>query len=139
MILRLCVVIPVYDNPLTITSVVERALKSCAFPVLVVDDGSRTPVSTLLPVNDRLHVLRLEENQGKGIALQKAVAWCLDRGFTHMITLDGDGQHFPEEIPLLAEAVRKNPWNLVIGERLSDATAPDISHFVRKFSKFWVR
>jgi len=139
MILRMCVVVPTFDNPGTIADVCARVLTSCAFPILVVDDGSRIPVSTLLSPNERQHVLRLAENKGKGIALQEAIAWCLARGFTHMIALDGDGQHFPEEIPLLAEAVRKNPWNLVIGERKMDSTAPGISHFGRGFSNFWVR
>lgn len=139
MILRLCVVIPTFDNPGTIADVCARALKSCAFPVLVIDDGSMVPVATLVPESDRLHVVRLQSNKGKGIALQEALAWCLLRGFTHIIALDGDGQHFPEDIPLLAEEVRKNPWNLVIGERKMDSTAPGISHFGRGFSNFWVR
>jgi predicted LPLAT superfamily acyltransferase/uncharacterized protein (DUF2062 family) len=139
MILRALVVIPVYDNPGTIAGVVSRALGSCKFPVLVVDDGSRIPVATLLPRDERVNVLRWEHNRGKGMALRCAIQWALERGFTHLITLDGDGQHFPEDIPLLAEAVKKNPWNLVIGERTLDASAPGISHFGKKFSDFWVR
>ncbi len=150
MILRLCVVIPTYNNPETISEVVARTLKSCAFPVLVVDDGSEIPVTSLLPPElgrdcengsgkGRVEVLRLAENQGKGLALQRAISYCLALGFTHIITLDGDAQHFPEDISLLAEEVRKNPWNLVIGERKMDETAPGISHFGRKFSNFWVK
>lgn len=139
MILRICVVIPVFDNPGTAANVVARALAAAPFPVLVVDDGSARPVSELLPEHARLTVLRLAENQGKGMALRAALAWCLARGFTHLISLDGDGQHYAEDIPALAAEALAHPWNLVIGERRMDSTAPGISHFGKHFSNFWVR
>ena len=143
MILRPCVVIPCYDNPATIADVARRALASCPFPLLIVDDGSLRPVAELLRaegVRDRrLEVHRFPENRGKGLALRFALKRCLERGFTHMITLDGDGQHFPEDLPLFAEEIRAKPFHLVIGHRRMDESAPGISHFGRAFSNFWVR
>ncbi len=146
MILRACVVIPTFDNPETIVDVIRRTLSCTPFPILVVDDGSNIPVDFLLtngalPIDQtsRINKIRFLENEGKGAALQAALAWCLAGGFTHMITLDGDGQHFPEEIHLLTAEMKQKPANLIIGNRKMDATAPGISHFGRRFSNFWVR
>lgn len=143
MLLRPCVVIPCFDNPATIADVVRRALASCPFPLLVVDDGSRLPVEELLHAegisDPRLEVHRFARNEGKGMALRFALNRCVERGFTHMITLDADGQHFPEDIPLFAEELRRHPFRLLIGDRKMDQSAPGISHFGRKFSNFWVR
>jgi hypothetical protein len=139
MILRACVVIPVFDNPATVAEVVARTLLSCSFPVLVVDDGSARPVRELLAENSRVEVLRLATNQGKGMALRSAIKWCLSRGFTHMLTLDGDSQHYPEDLPAMASEVLAHPWNLVVGERAMDSSALSISHFGKRSSNFWVR
>ena len=119
MILRACVVIPTFNNPRTISNVVSRTLRSAAFPVLVVDDGSEVPVEHLVPaeirLNKRLTILRGEKNLGKGLALQRALQYCVAHGFTHMITLDGDGQHFPEDISVLAAEMKSKPWNFIFG------------------------
>lgn len=143
MILRVCICIPTYNNPRTIADVVEQALSTTEFPVLVVDDGSDVPVSTLLSEatrsNARLEIQRFESNQGKGVALRRAFERAVERGFTHLVTMDGDGQHLHSEIPKLVAAARANPWDMIIGHReMGSKTVPGISKFGRKFSNFWV-
>lgn len=142
MILRICVVIPTYNNNKTITKVVEDTLAQAPFPVVVVDDGSEIPVQSLLKTDDRVHVIRHEYNRGKGVAIQTAICYCMERGYTHMLTLDGDGQHLTSEIPKLVERAREYPWDLVIGHRNMGQHAgevPSISKFGRNFSNFWVK
>lgn len=143
---RLC--IPVYDNAETIVAVVRGCLEHTKLPLLVVDDGSKTPVETLLradvavaaELNRRIHVLRFEENRGKGTALAEAFRVSVSDAYTHLLTLDGDGQHLTEELPKLLAAMERNPWSLVVGSRdLREAEAPPISRFGRRFSNFWVR
>lgn len=161
MILRGLVCIPVFDNPSTIAEVARDCLRETPFPVLIVDDGSKQPVTTILDhhcspgsrgprdagepllrsarASGRLRVLRLEANRGKGAAIQAAVRVAVAEGFTHLITLDGDGQHLASEIPKLLEVARENPWDLVIGSRgLDGPHVPEASRFGRKFSNFWV-
>ena len=74
--------------------------------VLVVDDGSSEPVAeglTDLPVDVVTH----PENQGKGAALLTAATWGQEHGFSHMVCLDADGQHAPDDLPhFLAEVSR---------------------------------
>lgn len=148
MILRVCVVVPTFDNPRTISSVVKDIVSKTDFPVLIVDDGSETPVTNVLyswEVREaleqgRVKVARFEENRGKGAALQFAIERLIAEGYTHMFSVDGDGQHLAREIPKLVEVAKSNPWDLVIGNRrLKSKNVPQISKFGRKFSNFWVQ
>ncbi|MBS1961830.1 MAG: DUF2062 domain-containing protein [Bdellovibrionales bacterium] len=153
MILRIRVAIPTYNNPETIAEVTLRALRETPFPVHVLDDGSTKPVEEILRAeaaaggaelaaalaSGRLKVTRWPENQGKGRAISRGFAEAVADGFTHLITLDGDGQHHPHEALRLAEIAKAHPWDLVIGARKFESdTVPGISKFGRKFSNHWV-
>jgi predicted LPLAT superfamily acyltransferase/glycosyltransferase involved in cell wall biosynthesis len=148
MILRICVVIPTFDNSRTISEVVKDVVMTTPHSILVVDDGSETPVSNVLYSWDvrqaleegRVRVLRFEKNQGKGAAIKFAINDLVQRGFTHMVTMDADSQHHGYEISKLTELAKKNPWDLIIGNRrLKSENVPEISKFGRKFSNFWVQ
>ena len=147
MILRICICIPTYNNPLTIGQVIDDALTMTEFPVLVVDDGSTTPVRTLLSrpaleaqTSGRLTILRHEDNQGKGLALQLAIHEGVRSGHTHLMAVDGDGQHHVSEIAKMVQIAKQNPFDLIVGNRkFKSATVPGISKFGRSFSNFWVQ
>src|SRR5947208_1022373 len=113
MILRIGIVIPTYNNPETIADVVNATLKATHHPIFIFDDGSKIPVAELLPSNPRLQIFRSEENQGKGATLARAIQTLVAQGFTHMLTLDGDGQHLADACRPLIEAARREPWSLI--------------------------
>ncbi|NJL24872.1 MAG: glycosyltransferase family 2 protein [Calothrix sp. SM1_5_4] len=147
MILRVCVVVPTYNNPRTISQVIRDVLVKTEFPVLIVDDGSENPVENALYSFEvkqalgegRVRVVRFAKNHGKGAALRYAINDLVARGYTHMLTMDGDGQHLAGEIPKLVAVARAHPWDLVMGNRrLQGETVPGVSRFGRKFSNFWV-
>lgn len=132
------VVIPVYNQPDRLREVAGRCLR--VHPrVLVVDDGSDPRVAPLvadLPVE----VLRHDVNQGKGAALRTAARHLREQGATHMITLDADGQHDPEDLPRMITSLRAHPEALILGVRAFDGVAvPGSSRFGRAFGNFWVR
>jgi uncharacterized protein (DUF2062 family) len=134
----IAVVIPVYNQPDRLREVVRRCLD--VHPrVLVVDDGGAPQVAPLvadLPVE----VLRHEANRGKGAAIRTAARHLREQRATHMITLDADGQHDPEDLPCMLAAVRKHPEALVIGVRdFEKGGVPGSSRFGRAFGNFWVR
>ncbi len=141
MLVRACVVIPLYNHGGTIRDVVQRALLHCPH-VLVVDDGSTDGGADNiadLPVT----VIVQPSNGGKGKALWTAATYLLheraEQAFTHMITLDADGQHYPEDLPRFFTAMEQNPQAIIIGNR--DFSAPHIpgsSRFGRAFSGFWM-
>ena len=63
-----------------------------------------------------------------------------ERGFDYVITLDADGQHFPNDIPLFLEALHRHPDALIVGSRdLAAQGMPSRNTFANRFSNFWFR
>ena len=141
MILRIGIVIPTYNNPKTIRDVVESVLAHTLQPVYVFDDGSDIPVETLVKPHPRVKICRVNQRSGKGATIARAIRHLVSDGLTHMLTLDGDGQHLARECKKLIEMAKIDPWSLIIGHREMEKTAdvPQISTFGRKFSNFWVK
>ena len=108
------VLIPAYNEEAHIAAVVGGARQY--LPVLVVDDGSRDQTAHLAEAAGA-QVLRQNPNQGKGAALIAGFQHCLATGCAAVITLDGDGQHDPHEIPHLLDYAAQHPVGLVIGQR----------------------
>ena len=114
------ILIPAFDEAATIGLVAARAARYGA--VLVVDDGS-TDGGAARAAAAGADVIRLPRRRGKGMALQTGFAEALARGVERVITLDGDGQHDPDDIPRLLAAAAAAPGALVIGRRLSEGGA----------------
>lgn len=134
-------VIPVYNNGGTIRDVVERTARQPIDGILVVDDGSEDIDVTLsLADISGITVLKHAGNLGKGRALLTALNYLKERHVDYMITLDGDGQHYPEDISIFLPILSEDNHSIVIGARdFSDPHIPEGSRFGRKFSNFWVR
>jgi glycosyltransferase involved in cell wall biosynthesis len=116
------IVIPVFNEALTIGPLVARARRHGA--VVVVDDGS-TDDSGAAATAAGADVIRLSRQRGKGAALRRGFDLALSRGAERVVTLDGDGQHDPDEIPRLLEVAAEHPTAFVIGGRLGVSTAED--------------
>lgn len=142
---RFAICIPVYNNPKTIVEVIEKTLSLSPYPLIVVDDGSDISVESLYleknkTIPQNLSFIRHEKNQGKGVALQTAFKVAVERSFTHLVTLDGDGQHDPADISKLIDCAILNPWSLIVGDRdMQTENVPGSSSFGKKFSNFWVQ
>lgn len=134
----ICVVIPTYNNVGTICDVVERTLQQCQ-DVIVVSDGCTDGTCELLKEIKGITLVAYQKNAGKGTALKRGFKKALEMGFAYAITIDADGQHFPEDIPLMLEANRKNPGCLIVGERkgLETMERSGGSKFANAFSNFW--
>ena len=136
---HLWIVIPCYNNSRTIRDVAQRTLK--VWPnVVVVDDGSTDARISELLKDLPLQVISHAENEGKGNALISAARFVFLKGGVYMLTLDADGQHFPEDIPLFLERLPLEGDKIFIGVR--DFTAlhiPSSSRFGRDFSNYWIK
>lgn len=106
--------IPAYNEEKYVAKVVLRALKYCD-EVVVVDDGSKDMTAEIASELGAT-VLRHQKNMGKGEALRTLFTYCLERGADTLVTLDGDGQHDPQEIPVLLQALNEG-YDVVIGSR----------------------
>ena len=113
------VLIPVFNEAATIGDIVDRA--RLRGPVLVVDDGS-TDATAARAAAAGAEVVTLEARRGKGAALRRGFAEARRRGVARVVTLDGDGQHEPDEIPRLLKVATEEPAALVIGGRLTGLT-----------------
>lgn len=135
---RYCVILPTYNNSGTLADVVERALKVCP-DVIVVNDGSTDNTQTELCGLD-VTVLNHDRNRGKGRALKTGLAYAAQNGFTHAVTIDSDGQHFPEDIPAMIETSLQHPDDIIVGCRnLTTENMPRQNTFANRFSNFWFR
>ncbi len=136
--LRAAIVIPVYNHGAKVRKVVEKCLQF-RLPVVVVDDGSTDCTSDVLASLSGITVIRHEENRGKGASLLTGFAAVLQSA-DWAITIDADGQHNPNDIPLLTCAASGGQRPLVIGKRteMEQKNVPWTSRWGRKFGNFWV-
>jgi GT2 family glycosyltransferase len=109
------IVIPVHNEAGTIGDVVRGAARHG--DVLVVDDGS-TDGSSEVASSAGADVIRLTRRGGKGAALRRGLTEALARDAQRVVTMDGDGQHDPDDLPRLLAAATQAPDALVIGGRL---------------------
>lgn len=137
--IRVCVVIPTYNNAATVCDVAERSL-ACVADVIVVNDGSTDDTLRLLDgMSGQITVLSYPDNKGKGHALQTGLDYARSHGFTHAITIDADGQHYPEDIPLFIKAAADgNAGAIILGNRgMEHENMQAKSTFANRFSNFW--
>ena len=114
--MRICAVIPAFNNETTISKVVEKTQREIDH-VVVVDDGS-TDETARFAEDAGAHVIRVSKNRGKGNALRISFRYALANNFDAIITLDSDLQHDPSEIPKFIRHHAINRPKIVIGARL---------------------
>jgi len=136
--LRCAIVIPAYNHGAQVRKVVEKCLQF-GLPVVVVDDGSTDSTSDVLVSLSGVTVIRHKQNQGKGASLLTGFAAVL-RFADWAVTIDADGQHDPEDILSLTQAVPARQRPLVIGKRedMGHKNVPWTSRWGRRFANFWV-
>ncbi len=131
------VVIPARNEAATIADIAARTLRVAA-TVIVVDDGSTDGTHERL-AGLAVVLLRNGRNLGKGASLWRGMQHALALGANGVVTLDGDGQHAPEDVPRLVGAARAHPGDIVIGARLvGRAAAPLARRYANRFADFWI-
>ena len=114
-------VIPCLNEAGTIGPLVDQVRRHLS-TVLVVDDGSTDDTATQAK-QAGARILRHSANQGKGAALRTGLRAAREAGFAWALTLDGDGQHKPEDIPEFLRCATETQSACVIGNRMHDAKA----------------
>jgi len=134
------VLIPSYNTGRLLLDTV-RAARAQWNPVWVVIDGSTDgSADSLLPLaaNDPgLRLFTLPHNQGKGAAVLHGLQAALATGFTHVLTMDADGQHPPALIPAFMQQSIQRPESMVLGKPVFDASAPLLRVRGRRVSNGW--
>jgi glycosyltransferase involved in cell wall biosynthesis len=136
---RPCILIPTYNNPATIRSVVERARAQLP-EVVVIDDASdeegRRAVEAI-GKDGLAHIHRRAQNGGKGAAVKTGFEVAYGLGYTHALQVDADGQHALDDIPRFLEAAQKQPEALVLGSPRFDDSVPKSRLKARQITIFW--
>lgn len=116
--MRIWVVIPAYNEASFLAKLLGDIKKTGLF-TLVIDDGSvDTTYETAKGIADI--VLRNPKNMGKGKSLHAAITYLLEHeAFDYAVTMDGDGQHAPEDLRHFVEAAN-NREHFVVGTRMGD-------------------
>ncbi|WP_281323878.1 DUF2062 domain-containing protein [Flavobacterium sp. IMCC34518] len=135
--LKVCVIIPTYNNHKTLKRVLDSVLQYTS-NVIVVNDGSTDSTNEILEVYSHLEQIHHTKNTGKGRAIRNGIKKALELKYNYAITIDSDGQHFASDIPSFIAALEKDADALLIGSRnMTQENVPKKSSFGNKFSNFW--
>ncbi len=133
------VVIPTYNNAGTISQVIADVSKFTD-DIIVVNDGSTDRTAEILSSTQGIRVIGYEKNEGKGYALKLGLKKAYEAGFRYAITIDSDGQHYADDIPVFLDRIEEMPDSLLIGARnLTADNMPSKNTFANKFSNFWYK
>jgi glycosyltransferase involved in cell wall biosynthesis len=134
------VLIPSYNPGAKVYETV-RAARQFWNPVWVIidgsTDGSEITLQQMANSDSGLRVIHLPRNQGKGAAVLHGLHIASAEGFTHVLTMDSDGQHPSDLIPKFMDESMKNLDAMILGKPIFDASAPNIRVQGRKISNWW--
>lgn len=134
------VLIPSYNPGPKVYDTVRAARAQWAPVWVVVDgstDGSAQRLAAMAREDTQLRVEILPRNRGKGAAILHGARLALAAGFTHMLTMDSDGQHPAELIGAFMSESMRHPDRMVLGMPVFDASAPSLRVKGRKVSNWW--
>lgn len=139
--LNCCVIVPTYNNAHSLGSFLED-LKLYTRNIIIVNDGSTDGTSGILKKHSELHHKAHSENKGKGMALKTGFAFAGDLGYDYAVTIDSDGQHYPDDLDVflteLESREKDEPELLLVGDRnMGRDGIPGKSSKGNRFSNFW--
>jgi glycosyltransferase involved in cell wall biosynthesis len=134
------VLIPSYNPGQKVFETVRAAREQWAPVWVVVDgstDGTAAELQKMAAADPDLRVIVRERNGGKGTAVLDGLTEAAALGFTHVLTMDSDGQHPADRIHAFMTESLAHPTALVLGEPVFDTSAPSIRVKGRKISNWW--
>ncbi len=135
--LKVCVIIPTFNNAGSLEQVI-RSVLAFTEDIFIVNDGSTDNTTEVINLFPDLSSLSYIPNAGKGWAIRKGLEWAIKAGFRYAITIDSDGQHFPEDIPAFIDKLETAGDAIILGARnMKQAGIPGKSSFGHRFSNFW--
>lgn len=134
---KCCVLIPTYNNATAIKEVIDGVLEFTS-NIVVVNDGSTDNTLALLEAYPGIQVVQHPKNMGKGMALRTGFKEAYKSGYQYAISIDSDGQHYPDDLHLFIEQIEIHPKAIIIGARnMNQPNVPGKSSFGNRASSFW--
>lgn len=136
-LLKCCVIIPTYNNHKTLQRVIDGVL-NYTDNIIIINDGSTDSTTQILQQYPQLVQVHQPVNKGKGIALQVGFKTAKNVGYDYAITIDSDGQHFPDDLPVFISELEANGEALLIGNRnMEQEGIPKKSSTGNRISNYW--
>lgn len=138
---RACAIIPSRNHYLALPEVAE-GVAALGLAIFIIDDGSDSPaaqaIAALHDPQRGIHVHRLPENRGKGVAVMEGFRIAHAAGFTHALQVDADGQHDLSALPAMLEQASAHPQALISGAPIYDESIPKARKIGRWATHLWV-
>jgi len=115
-------IIPVFNPDNVVHDVISETARH-VHTIIIVDDGSTSPYIPSLN-DEKVILLRNETNQGYASAVKRGIERASEAGADCFVTLDGDGEHDPDDIPMFKTMLRAGYADLIIGNRYADTGVP---------------
>src|SRR5471030_1509424 len=137
-----CVVIPVYNHEGAIGAVLAGLLRHDV-PCILVDDGSSAACAQVLDAladrhPQRVTLVRLAHNQGKGVAVLRGFESAAQLGYSHVLQIDADGQHDTADVPRFLAQAEAHPAAIIAGHPVYDESVPKARLYGRYATHVWV-
>lgn len=130
--MKICVLIPVYNEAKAIAEVVKPLVEDNV-DVVVLDDGSDDNSGPLAKAAGAT-VLTNNKRSGKGATLRRGFQYSVEHDYDGVITMDGDGQHAVSDVILFIKEAQKNPHGLIVGNRMHNAPNMPLSRKLTNYS-----
>lgn len=138
---RLCFIIPCYNHTDKLDSILQK-IDVFGVPIILVNDGSSPEhtkkINELENQFPHLIVIKHESNKGKGGAVISGLKKAKEKGFSHALQIDADGQHQLEDIPKFIKCANEHPDYLISGQPIYDESIPKSRLYGRYITHFWV-
>ncbi|KYQ85588.1 glycosyl transferase [Acinetobacter sp. NRRL B-65365] len=135
------IVIPVYNHPHYLADLVQH-LSQFQYPIILVNDGSDAACTAILHQlaqhNALVDLVEHPENLGKGQAVITGLQHAAQRGMSHVLQIDADGQHCWDDVAKFIALSQQHPQAMVIGQPVFDASVPKKRLYGRYVTHFWV-
>lgn len=138
--MKLLLLIPSYNTGRLLADTVSHALEYWPDVWVVLDgstDGSEHAVTELQAAHPGLQLIKQPVNRGKGAAVFRGAEEAAAAGFTHVLTMDADGQHPPEWIPKFIALAQAHPEAALLGQPIFGPEAPMLRVRGRSVSNAW--
>jgi glycosyltransferase involved in cell wall biosynthesis len=137
-----CIVIPHFNHDEQLRNVLSE-IEKIALPIIVVDDGSDekvfASVRSMTDGRSGCTLSRIPSNTGKGAAVVQGIRIAHERGFTHAIQIDADGQHHIADMQRFMAESEDYPDCLISGQAVFGEDVPKSRLYGRKFTLWWTR
>lgn len=135
--MKTCVLIPTYNEESKIGNLISE-IRRFGLESVIVDDGSKDKTAEIAE-RGGAKVLRNPKNMGKGATLARGFDYLLQNDCEAVITMDGDGQHRPEDLPDFLEAAESSDAGIIIGNRMfKTKNMPLIRVWTNKFMSWLI-